>query len=68
MASRLKLSTMGLVHVARANVVIDRILEPAAFLQHYGKRGFANAGHAHDGYGVGGLFPEFLGGFKAHWG
>ena len=57
-----------LAHVAGADAVIDRILEPAGFLQQAGKRGLADAGHAEDGHGLRRPVAEFLARREVHGG
>src|SRR5262249_55664019 len=55
-----------LAHVASADAVIDRIVEPVVVLEHVGQRRLADARHAEDGHGLRRPLPEFSGGGKSH--
>ncbi|MDZ7725957.1 MAG: hypothetical protein U5R06_24835 [candidate division KSB1 bacterium] len=55
-----------LAHVAGADAVIDRIVEPFVLAQHPGERRLARPGHAEDGDGLGRPLAEILARGEAH--
>ena len=59
-AHRLPLEVVDdvLVHVSRADAIVDGVLEPVVLLQQAGEGRLAHAGHAEKGHGMGRLVAE----------